>query len=100
MHGGARKKHTRLLYSPELFSPLAIECDGDHEHEQWNIHRVGDGLQFDTALEAEYPSLLCRRMADLLADYVKLPLYPQLNPNQTARRGMGIFVKKGTTSGA
>ena len=94
MHGGARKKHTRLLSSPELFSPLAIECDSNHEHEQWNIHRVGDGLQFDTALEAEYPSLLCRRMADLLADYVKLPLYPQLNPNQAARRGMGIFVKK------
>jgi len=94
MHGGARKKHTRLLSSPDLFSPLAIECDSGHEHEQWNIQRVGDGLQFDTALEAEYPPLLCRRMADLLADYVKLPLYPQLNPNQAARRGMGIFVKK------
>ena len=71
-----------------------MECDNSHEHAAWSIHREGEGLRFDTALEAEYPSLLAKRMADLLADHINLPMSQQLNPNQAARRGMGNFVKK------
>ena len=94
MHGGSRNKHTRILSSPNIFTRLIMECDGGHAHAPWNIQREGAGLKFDTAEEAEYPTTLCSRMADLLAEYIDLPNHHRMNPNQDARRGLGIFVKK------
>lgn len=94
MHGGSRKKHTRMLSSPRIFSRLSMECDDSHVHAPWNIQREGAGLKFDTAEEAEYPTTLCTRMADLLAESINLPSSRRLNPNQEARRGLGLFMKK------
>ena len=95
MHGGTRAKHTRLLASAGLYSQLAMSCDNSHPHEAWNIAKTPDGLRFDTALEAEYPSKLCQRMADLLAAKLHLPVVPPpLAPHATARRALGTHVKR------
>ena len=73
-HAGKRNKKTRILATRGLFSKLEAECDNSHEHQPWGIVRHHQGLRFDTASEAEYPSLLCKRMATALADFVNLPI--------------------------
>ena len=95
MHGGSRAKNTRLLATPGLYTQLAAECDKQHPHEPWGITKVGNSLQYDTALEAEYPNLLCQRMADLLAQAVDLPRPPiQAKPSSTSRRILAHHVKQ------
>ena len=94
MHGGSRNKATRLLCSPSIFSSLNAECDNSHPHNPWTIQTKGAGLSFATAQEAEYPQLLCTRMADLLGSYINLPQVKELTATQAARRGLGTFVKK------
>ena len=95
MHGGSRAKNTRLLATPGLYKELEAECDKEHPHEPWGITKVGNSLQYDTALEAEYPNLLCQRMADLLADAVNLPRPPiQATPSRTSRHILGHHVKQ------
>jgi len=95
MHGGSRTKNTRLLATPGLYKELEAECDKAHPHEPWGITKVGNSLQYDTALEAEYPNLLCQRMADLLADAVDLPRPPiQAKTSRTSRRILGHHVKQ------
>ena len=94
MHGGRRAKNTRLLASKGLYTSLAGECDGSHDHEPWRITKVGTTLHYDTAAEAEYPALLCKRMADLLAQAVNLPLPPsQTTASRTSRRILGHHTK-------
>ena len=95
MHGGRRAKNTRLLATPDLYSQLAIACDAQHDHAPWGITKVGNSLQYDTAAEAEYPPLLCKRMADLLAKAVQLPLPPtKETTSSTSRRVLGNHVKQ------
>ena len=61
MHGGRRDKLTRLRSSPSAaFSVLAVECDKSHEHLPWGISSFG---KLFTADEAEFPDLLCSRLA-------------------------------------
>eukprot|EP00435_Cladocopium_sp_Y103_P065585 s1743_g27.t1 len=56
---------------------------------------MGSHLQYDTALEAEYPTVLCQRMSDLLAKSVGLPQSPgQFKMSQAARRATGHHVKQ------
>ncbi|CAE7933258.1 F25B4.6, partial [Symbiodinium sp. KB8] len=62
MHGGQRKKDTRLKSSPQIFSSLAAPCDGSHSHEPYGQKREGGSWKFDTAAEAQYPRVLCLRM--------------------------------------
>ena len=62
MHGGQRKKDTRLKSSPQIFSSLAAQCDGSHSHEPYGQKREGGSWKFDTAAEAQYPRVLCLRM--------------------------------------
>ena len=66
IHGSKRAKKTRLLASAHLYESLAGECKGDHEHLPWSIERDGRGLKYATAEEAQYPTLLCQRMAQCL----------------------------------
>ena len=44
------------------FASLGIACDGNHDHLPWGASRRG---RFHTADEAEFPDLLCPRMAAL-----------------------------------
>ena len=66
MHGSRRNQRTRLLSSPGLFSSLAVDCDNRHEHLPWTVAQPGCCLPFAAARKAEYPPLLCARMAHCL----------------------------------
>ena len=95
MHGGTRAKNTRLLATPGLYTTLAATCDNSHIHEPWRIQQVASGLHYDTASEAEYPRLLCQRMADLLATSVKLPpMSTETTLSKQARHVLGSHVKQ------
>ena len=95
MHGGMRAKNTRLLATPGLYSSLAATCDNSHPHEPWRITKIGPTLHYDTAAEAEYPPLLCQRMADLLGAKVNLAMPPMsASSSRASRRTMGNHVKQ------
>lgn len=68
LHGSRRNKQTSLLSHAGLFDSLAATCDGQHQHDPWDIRPAGRKLTFATAEEAAYSQLLCKRMASLLAD--------------------------------
>lgn len=69
MHGGDRDKLTALLHNCPPLCELALRCDGGHSHRPWSVSRsVQGGWKFDTASEAEYPLLLCQRMAKLFSE--------------------------------
>ena len=70
MHGGKRKKSTTWWATKDVFTPLASACDGKHQHAQWNPIQDEHGLRFPTAEEAAYPQLLCKRVVDLILQYV------------------------------
>ena len=69
MYGGERPKHTGFLCTKDVFSTLAIRCDGSHQHKPWGMHSDGQRLQFDTALEAEYTAHLCDCIAQLVLQH-------------------------------
>eukprot|EP00435_Cladocopium_sp_Y103_P021325 s1919_g5.t1 len=80
-HGSSRDKRTKLLATPGLFTDLAQNCPGDHRHSSWQPYRSEQGVVFPTAQEAEYPALLCTRMADcVLQEAEKRNIRPVLNP--------------------
>ena len=92
MHGGRRPKKTRLLASPGLYTSLAQECDNSHKHLPWGVQQQGDSFTFSTAEEAEYPHLLCKRMAECLVDYAAsrgISLSPLQSSSQRARNAWG-----------
>ena len=63
-HGSTRDKRTKLLGTPGLFTSLEACCPQNHTHASWQPYRSEQGIVFPTAAEAEYPALLCRRMAN------------------------------------
>ena len=70
MHGGSRDKLTGLLHNcPQLLS-MEMRCDGQHSHQAWSVSRsLGGGWKFDTSAEAEYPLLMCKRLAHAFAEH-------------------------------
>ena len=97
MHGSERNKATRLLASQGLYDELAIQCSNDHPHKPWFVVSTGSKLEFATALEADYPRLLCTRMAACLrrvAEQRNLLLGPNLSSSQAARQAWGVQVAK------
>ena len=66
MHGGKRPKWTSFYTCPAFMNDLAAECDQQHEHAPWGVSQTSTGYTFNTAEEAEYPPLLCSRIADLV----------------------------------
>lgn len=69
MHGGLRQKRTRIDCTTAAYDSLSLDCDGNHEHQAYNIQFEGH-WQFDTATEGAYPDLLCQRMASALASFL------------------------------
>lgn len=63
MHGGKRDKWSTFYTNAEWLLPLAKECDGSHVHAPWGITKDGIKYKFNTAEEAEYPPVLCQRIA-------------------------------------
>jgi hypothetical protein len=95
MHGGKRAKNTRLLASPGLYTALAGQCDGQHEHEPWRITTVGTSLHYDTATDLSTQYCFCKRMADLLAESGQLPQPPCSSTiTRTSRRILGHHTKQ------
>ena len=95
MHGSERNKATRLLASPKLYDELAVQCSNDHPHKPWFVVSTGSKLEFATALEAEYPRLLCTRMAACLKNIAEsrhLRLGQNLSSSQAARQAWGVQV--------
>ena len=62
-HGGERDKKTRFLCSSDMVIKLALSCPGNHTHKPFGLHFGPQGWVFDTAIEGEYPKLLCDRYA-------------------------------------
>lgn len=63
MMGGDRDKRTLWWCSDQTFDSFNILCDGMHSHKAWKPVATTTGLRFPTAQEAEYPTLLCDRVA-------------------------------------
>ena len=70
-HGGTRDKRTKLLATPEIFSQLEAECDGSHTRASWKPVLIDNQLQFPTAQEAEYATLLCDRMTQCVVEHLQ-----------------------------
>ena len=67
MHGGSRDKRSKMEVCAIVdFSPLALECDKQHEHKPWRRTQEA-GLCVATADERNYAELLCARMAKQIA---------------------------------
>lgn len=85
-HGSSRDKRTKLLATEDLFTKLAQDCPGDHHHASWQPFQSDSGIIFPTAMEAEYPALLCKRMAECVALQPRLKELLQLGlGHQTVR---------------
>ena len=82
MHGGHRDKWTRLRSSPmPAFAPLSRTCDNSHPHKPWGSSAPG---KFATAEEAEFPDVLCDRIAACVRDFVMTaPVGRTKRPTQT-----------------
>lgn len=68
-HGSDRDKRTKLLTTPGFFSDLEQYCPGDHQHASWTPFQVDKRIFFPTSTEAEYPTLLCSRMAGCVMNF-------------------------------
>ena len=80
-HGSERDKRTKLLATPGLFTELEACCPQNHVHASWQPFRTEQGIAFPTAAEAEYPSLLCDRMANCVLQMAKtFGVTPQIQP--------------------
>ena len=93
MHGSESNKATRLLASPGLYDELAIECSNDHSHKPWFVVSAGSKLEFAIALEAEYPRLLCTRMAFCLRRAVQARnfFWGQIYPHRKQLVKHGVY---------
>ena len=65
-HGGDRPKLTLFKATHECLNSLAKPCPGDHAHKPYTLYRAQGSWTFDTAVESEYPLLLCQRFVALL----------------------------------
>ena len=68
MHGGDRDKLTGILHNCPQLCALGLRCDKRHKHRPWSVSKTLTGWKFDTASEAEYPLVLCSRMARAFAE--------------------------------
>jgi hypothetical protein len=66
MLGGTRKIAQKLLYAFVDLPSMALKCDDDHSHEPWTFSQDSG---FSTAHEAEYPLVLCQRIARLVKQH-------------------------------
>ena len=79
-HGSSRDKRTKLLATSGLFTSLEAVCPQNHTHASWQPYQTEQGIAFPTAAEAEYPALLCNRMATCVSDMAKtVGVVPQVS---------------------
>ena len=64
MHGGQRDKWSTFYTNAPWLQVLVAVCDGNHKHLPWGVTQNGTKVRFNTAEEAEYPQLLCSRIAE------------------------------------
>ena len=91
-HGSLRDKRTKLLATQGVFTSLAADCPQSHVHASWQPYKSDQGVIFPTAAEAEYPSTLCKRMADcVLEASVQMGVQPtpSLRLKDLLRLGLG-----------
>ena len=70
---GRRPKKSRFRCAHGFLKPMAVKCDGAHEHLCYETFKVGDRWEFSTAQEAEYPQELCSEFSLLLSQGLKIP---------------------------
>lgn len=79
MLGGSRAKSTLWLGTEGLFSSMGLKCDNKHVHLPWTKGFVstnkGTVPQFATAMEAEYPNILCQTASSLVKERAILQGY-------------------------
>eukprot|EP00435_Cladocopium_sp_Y103_P069508 s291_g33.t1 len=68
-HGSTRRKHTGWLSTPSVFSALEATCQGDHQHEPWQVRWQAGAWIFDTPTEAHYPHLFAQPAAACLLQF-------------------------------
>ena len=90
MHGGERDKKTSLLHNCKQLQQLGVMCDRQHAHKGWSVSKSLSGKwQYDTAREAEYPLLLCQRIAAIisrLAHAQNLPIHLEARSTPLAQQ--------------
>ena len=90
MHGGERDKKTSLLHNCKQLQQLGVMCDRQHAHKGWSVSKSLSGKwQYDTASEAEYPLLLCQRIAAIisqLAHAQNLPIHLEARSTPLAQQ--------------
>ena len=79
MHGSSRPKRTSFLGTKGVFKKLRSFCDGAHEHAPWGLHFRDGCSMWSTSVEAAYPALLSRRVAQYLVDHVQQTLGVRLS---------------------
>ena len=67
MHGGLRDKWSTFVTNMEELKVLQRVCNGGHKHAPWGVTLEGHKYRFHTADEAEYPALLCNRIAEAIS---------------------------------
>ena len=94
MHGGKRLKKQRMRVSFREPEVLAVRCDNAHEHLPWSFSKERG---FDTAVEAQYPEIFCRRLA---ACFVQAALQrgwkfqPTEKPDRKRQAEIAVAVQK------
>ena len=67
MQGGKRDKWSTFVTNMPELRVLQSTCDGQHQHAPWGVTLEGHKYRFNTAEEAEYPALLCSRIAEAIS---------------------------------
>ena len=80
--GSSRKKLTSFLSNRDEFGALSRFCQdvAPHEHESWGYDHVNKC--FNTAKEAEYPTMMCQQYVRVLQKFLDTDLLP----GQSVRR--------------
>lgn len=71
MMGGKRDKQTTWWCNDRFFGSFNLPCSGDHQHSPWRPSLTTSGVNFPTSEEAEYPQLLCQRIASLVVEELR-----------------------------
>ena len=95
MYGGKRKKRTSFLMNFHAAN-LLLECDDSHSHLPWGMveQPAGSEIKFSTSLETEYPTGLCRQLANAFVEQLKKDgkVFPlsSTHMEQEQRMGSGL----------